>query len=148
MWGTKLDVCSRIGGVRFIKGIHYPHPPRGPGRRRYHVSDAARRARRLNLSKSRLRSDRESAVIKLLIWQSCFDGGTPPSQRALARQLGVYPSYVCKVQRRSAIGLDALASGMRATFDDLDKARRFTVRLREQEPGLLRNDSRLQFRAV
>jgi len=124
--------------MRFLKGIHYPHPPRGPGRGRYLVSDAARHARRLNLSKSRLRSDRESGVIKLLIWQSCFDGGPPASQRTLARQLGVYPSYVCKVQRQSAMGLDALASGTRTTFQDLDEARRFTVRLREQEPGLLR----------
>jgi hypothetical protein len=133
--------------VRFLKGIHYPHPPRGPGRSRYLVSDAARRAGRLNLSKARLRSDRESWVIKLLIWQSCFDGGPPVSQRALARQLGVYPSYVCKVRKQSARGLDVLASGTRVTFDDLDKARRFTVRLWEQEPGLL-NNSRLRFRAV
>ena len=127
-----------MGSVRFLKGIHYPHPPRGPGRRRYHVSDAARRARRLNLSKSRLRSERESWVIKLLIWQSCFDGGRSPAQRALARQLGVYPSYVCKVQRQLDRGLDALASESRVTLDDLDEARRFTARLREQEPSLLR----------
>src|ERR1700741_1898314 len=55
-----------------------------------HLSDAARRARRHNLSKSRLRSDWEGLVIKLLIWQACFGGGARPSQRALARQLGVY----------------------------------------------------------
>jgi hypothetical protein len=30
--------------VRFLKGVCYPHPARGPGRRRYNVSDAARRA--------------------------------------------------------------------------------------------------------
>jgi hypothetical protein len=123
--------------MRFLKGIHHPHPPRGPGRGRYHMSDAARRARRNNLSRSRLRSEWESQVIKLLIWQSCFVGDARPSQRALARLLGVYPSYVCKVQQQSATGLDALASGNRVTRDDLDKARRFTARLREQEPGLL-----------
>jgi len=82
------------------------------------VSDAARRERRLNLSKSRLGSDRESRVIKLLTWQSHFEGSPcRPSQRALARQLGVCPSYICKIQKQSARGLDALASrGNRATF--------------------------------
>ena len=123
--------------MRFLKGTHYPHPPRGPGRGRYNMSDAARRARRRNLSKSRQRSDRESLVIKILIWQSCFDDGPHPSQRSLARQLGVCPSYISKVQKQSARALDALASGKRVTLDDLDKALRFTARLREQEPGLL-----------
>jgi hypothetical protein len=123
--------------MRFLKGTHYPHPRRGLGRGTYYVSDVARRARRGNLSKSRLRSDWESGVIKLLIWQSCFDSGPRPSQRALGRLLGVYPSYVCKIQKQSAKGLDALASGNRVTFDDLDEAQRFTARLRTQEPGLL-----------
>jgi hypothetical protein len=123
--------------MRFLKGTHYPHPPRGPGRGRYHMSDAARRARRDNLSNSRLRSNRESWIIKLLIWQACFDGGPRPSQRVLARKLGVGPSYVCRVQKQSARGLDALASGARATLNDLDEARRLTAKLREQEPGLL-----------
>jgi hypothetical protein len=123
--------------MRFLKGTHYPHPRRGPGRGCYLVSDAARRARRNNLSRSRLRSDWESLVIKILIWQSCFDGGPRLSQRSLARQLGVYPSYISKVQKLSAKGLYALANGIRVTLDDLNKARRFTARLREQEPGLL-----------
>jgi hypothetical protein len=123
--------------MRFLKGIRYLHPPRGPGRGRYYVSDVARRARRKNLSRSRLRSDRESGVIKLLIWQSCFDSGPRPSQRALARLLGVYPSYVCKIQKQSARGLEALADGTRVTLDDLEDARRFTAKLREQEPNLL-----------
>jgi hypothetical protein len=121
--------------MRFLKGTHYPHPPRGPGR--YNMSDAARHARRLNLSKSRLRSERESLIIKILIWQACFDEGPRPSQRSLARQLGVYPSYVSKVQKQSPRGLDALARTGCVTLDDLNKARRFTARLREQEPGLL-----------
>lgn len=123
--------------MRFQKGIQYPHPKRGPGRGRYRVSDAARRARRQNLSRARLRSNRESSVIKLLIWQSVFDGGPRPSQRVIARQLGVYPSYVCKVQRQVAKGLDALANGTRVTLDDLVKARGLTAKLREREPGLL-----------
>jgi hypothetical protein len=123
--------------MRFLKGSRHPHPPRGRGRGRYHMSDAARRARRNNLSKSRLRSDRESLVIKILIWQFCFDGGPRPSQRVLARQLGVWPSYVCKVQKQSARGLDALARTGPVTLYDLNSARRFTARLREQEPGLL-----------
>jgi hypothetical protein len=33
------------------------------------------------------------------------------SQRALARQLGVLPSYVCKVQKQSAKGLEMLTGG-------------------------------------
>jgi hypothetical protein len=66
--------------MRFLKGTHYPHPSRGLGRGRYNMSDAARRARRRNLSKSHLRSDRESLVIKILIWQSCFDDGPRTSQ--------------------------------------------------------------------
>jgi hypothetical protein len=123
--------------MRFEKGIHYLHPSRGPARRPYHVSDAARRARRGNLSRSRRRSDRESAVIKLLIWQACFDDSPRPTQRALARLLGVWPSYVCKVQKQSERGLDALANGLRVTLDDLDDARRFSAKLRVQEPGLL-----------
>jgi hypothetical protein len=124
--------------MRFLKGTHYPHPPRGRGRRRYHVTDAAQCARRQNLSKSRLRSDRESRIIKIWIWQSCFGDGPRPSQRALARQLGVWPSYVCKVQKQSARGLDALNRGERATLNELDEARRFTARLRLQEPQALR----------
>ena len=127
--------------MRFQKGIHYPHPRRGPARRPYHVTEAARRARRGNLSRSRLRSDRESAVIKLLIWQECFNDGPRTTQRMLARQLGVSPSYVCKVQKESERGFDALSSGHRATIDDLDDARRFTAKLRLQEPSLLRKFS-------
>jgi hypothetical protein len=71
-------------------------------------------------------------VIKLLIWQS----GLGTSQRTLARQLGVWPSYVCKVQKQSTIA-GTLASSRRATIADLDAARRFTARLRDAEPCLL-----------
>src|SRR5215472_12222806 len=114
--------------MRFQRGIHYPHPPRGPARKPYTMSEAALRQRRRNLKKTRIRSDRETAIIKRLIWQSCFDGGERPSQRALARQLGVWPSYVWKVERRAqSEGMDALlANGGRVTLDDLEKARRFT----------------------
>jgi len=63
--------------------------------------------------------------MKLLVWQSYFDRYRP-SQRELARQLGVWPSYVCKLQKQSEKGLEALTSGQRATFDDLEQARRFT----------------------
>jgi hypothetical protein len=124
--------------MRFLTGVHYPHPRRGPGRGQYHVSDVARRARRQNLSRSRFRSDWESRVIKLLIWQSSFASGLHSSQRTLARQLGVWPSYVCKVQKQADVALEALNTGQRVTLDDLDEARRFTAKLRAQEPGLLR----------
>jgi hypothetical protein len=76
------------------------------------------------LSRARLRSDRESRIVKLRIWQSCFDDGPHPSQRALGRQLGLYPSYVCKARHQSAGGWDALGSGTSATFDDLDQGKR------------------------
>lgn len=101
------------------------------------MSEDALRQRRRNLNGTRLRSDRETAIIKLLIWQSCFEVGLRSSQRALARQLRVWPSYVCKVQKQSACGLEALASGQRVTLDDLAEARRFTAKLREAEPGIL-----------
>jgi hypothetical protein len=130
--------------MRFRKGIHYPHPPRGRGRGRYHLSDAALRARRRNLAKSRRRSASESLIIKRLIWQPCFDGSPRPSQRTLARQLGVWPSYVCKVQKQTKRGLDALTGASRVTLEDLAKVRgkgveptrRFNVR----EPHMMTTD--------
>lgn len=125
--------------MRFQRGIHYPHPPRGPGRRRgpfgrrYHMSDEARIARRRNLEKARLRSDWESRVIKLFVWQSRFDSGPRPSERALARQLGVSQRYVRKLLRNAqGEGMDALFRHGRVTLDDLAKAREFTAKLREQ----------------
>jgi hypothetical protein len=86
-----------------------------------------------------MRSDPETAVIKRLIWQACFDGEERPSQRALARQLGVAPSYVWKVQRKAQNeGKNVLlADRTRVTLDDLEKARSFNAKLRAQEPGLL-----------
>ena len=121
--------------MRFERGTHHPHPPRGPARRPYTVSEAARRQRCRYLRRTRLRSDRESRVIKRLIWQAQFEGGPRESQRTLARQLGVAPSYVHKVQKQVAKGMDALLQyGQRVTLDDLADARRFTNKLREREP--------------
>src|SRR5262249_27455120 len=125
--------------MRFQRGIHYPHPARGPARKPYGMSEAALRQRRRNLGRTRKRSDRETAVIKRLIWQAYFEGGKRPSQRALARQFHVWPSYVWKVQRRAlSEGKDVLLANCgRFTLDDLEKARCFTAKLRAQEPGLL-----------
>jgi hypothetical protein len=125
--------------MRFQRGLHYPHPPRGPARKPYRMSEAALRQRRRNLKRTRIRSDRETAIIKRLIWQACSDCGERPSQRALARQLGVWPSYISKVQRKvQGEGMDALlANGGRVTLHDLEEARSFTAKLRAQEPGLL-----------
>jgi hypothetical protein len=105
------------------------------------VGEAAKRARRKNLSRSRLRSDRESLIIKLLIWQSSIEDKQVHSQRSLARQLGVSPSYVCKIQAQVEKGLDALARGNRVTLDDLYEARRFTAKLRQLQPELLRRQN-------
>jgi hypothetical protein len=103
------------------------------------MSDAALRQRCCNLRRTRIRSDRESLAIKLLIWQAFFGDEPKPSQRALARELGVWPSYVCKLQKQAtSVGCDArVQHGGRVTLDDLADARRFTARLQEQEPGLL-----------
>ena len=125
--------------MRFQRGIHYPHPPRGPARKSYTMSEAALRQRRRNLKRTRIRSDRETAIIKRLIWQACFNGGKRPSQRALARQLRVSPSYVWKVQRKALReGLDAVvAKGERVGLDDLAEAQRFTEKVRADSPDIL-----------
>jgi len=123
--------------MRFRKGIHYEHPPRGRARKRYNVSEAARRQRCRNLLRTRLRSDREVAIIKRLVWQSFWDGGPRPSQRTMARELRVRHSYFHKVQKQAhSMGMEALLRGRRVTFDDLADAQRFTERIREE--GLLR----------
>jgi len=123
--------------MRFHKGIHYRHPPRGRARKPYRMSEAARRQRLANLKGTRRRSDCETAIIKLLIWQVCFSGPAR-SQRIMARELGVRHSYIHKVQEQAnSVGVDALANGRRVTLDDLADAQRFTTKLREQEPGLL-----------
>jgi hypothetical protein len=67
-----------------------------------------------------------------LIWQSLFESGQCTSQRTLARQLQVWPSYICKIQKQKERGLRALASGRRYTLDNLADARRFTARIREE----------------
>jgi len=125
--------------MRFQRGIHYHHPPRGPARKRYRMSEAALRQRRRNLERTRIRSDRETAIIKLLIWQACFDTAPRPSQCALARQLRVCPSYVWKVERKALReGQDVLlADSTRLTFDDLADARRFTQKVHAEEPDIL-----------
>jgi hypothetical protein len=103
------------------------------------MTQAALRQRRRNLQRTRTRSDRESAIIKRLIRQPCFDDEERPSLRVLARQLGVAPSYVWKVQRKAhSEGIDTLLKdGRRITLDDLAEARRFTDKVRDVEPGVL-----------
>src|SRR5215472_8386226 len=125
--------------MRFQRGIHYHHPPRGPARKRYRMSEAALRQRRRNLERTRIRSDRETAIIKLLIWQACFDTAPHRSQRALARQLRVWPSYISKVQRKAlSEGMDVLlANRGRVSLDDLAVARRFTEKVRAEAPDTL-----------
>lgn len=116
------------------------------------MSDEALNQRRRNVAAAvsagtlmRLRSDRESLVIKLLAWQSRFESGTRPSERALARQLGVWPSYVHKLlEKAHSEGMDVLVQhGKHVTLDDLAVARRFTARIKEQQPDLLTASRRL-----
>ena len=71
--------------MRFHRGIHYPHPPRGHGRKAYTMSEAALRQRCHNLGRTRMRSDRESLIIKLLTWQAFFGEEPKPSQLCSAR---------------------------------------------------------------
>jgi hypothetical protein len=131
--------------MRFQKGIHFPHPPRGPARKPYTMTPEALRARRRNFAQARSqgriklwRSHDESKLIKLLIWQAGFGSGPPPSQRALGRQLGVRHSYVHKVQHKVyKEGMDALGREEKwITPDDLAAARRVSARLRERAPDL------------
>lgn len=123
--------------MRFLKGVHYEHPPRGRAREPYTMSEAARRQRCRNLRRTRIRSDRETAIIKRLVWQSLFDGSPARSQRTLARELGVRHSYVHKVQGQAhSVGMEAILRGGRVTIHDLADAQRFTERIREE--GLLR----------
>ena len=107
-----------------------------PSRTRCERGGLAERCR--NLRRTRIRSDRESLIIKLLTWQALFGEELKPSQRALARELGVWPSYICKVQKQTtSVGWDArVKHGRCVTLDDLADARRFTAKLRVQEPGL------------
>jgi hypothetical protein len=128
--------------MRFERGTHYPHPPRGPARKPYAMSDAALRQRCRNLRRTRIRSNRESLIIKLLTWQAFFGEEPKLSQRALARELRVWPSYVCKVQKQATtVGWDVrIQHGTRVTLDDLAEAQHFTARFREQEPDLLASE--------
>jgi hypothetical protein len=125
--------------MRFQRGTYYPHPPRGPGRKPYTMSDAALRQRCRNLRRTRIRSDRESLIIKLLTWQKFFGEEPKRSQRALVSELGVWPSYICKVQKQAtSVGWDTpVQCGRQVTLDDLADARRFTTKLRKREPVLL-----------
>jgi hypothetical protein len=83
------------------------------------------------------RGREETALIKLLIWQSCFDSAPRPSQRALAHSLCVSQPYVCKVMRKAhAVGWDALTRHGRTTFEELEQVRRVTARMRERVPAL------------
>ena len=79
----------------------------------------------------------ESQIIKLLVWQAWFDDEPRPSQRALARQLGVSQPYICKVMRKAhPVGWDALTRNGRTTFEELEQVRRVSARMRERAPGL------------
>lgn len=127
--------------MRFQKGIYYPHPPRGPAKHKYRMSDAAlaQRRRNLRIARERRRLWRgysESQVIRQLIRQWAFDPPPKPSERALARTLEVRPSYVHKVQREALSAGADVQCERRINFDDLAKARRVTSKLREHEPAL------------
>jgi len=87
-------------------------------------------------------------MIRVFIWQACFDSGPRASQRQLARQLNVWPSYVHKIQKQADRGLQVLLNGGRVTLDDLEEARYFTERLRREEPGELAPAPATAYRAA
>lgn len=91
------------------------------------------RKRVSRLSNLRPRSDRESTVIKLLIWQACFD----ESPRAMQRTLARLRSYIHKVQHQRAEAIDALTGAASVTMEDLAAAQRFSAKPREREPNSL-----------
>lgn len=140
--------------MRFQPGVGYPYPerrrPRGPGYKPYRMSYEARQQRRRNLGNARKagklrvwRSSSESQIIKLWIWQA-FISEPRPSQRTVARQLGVWPSYVCKVQKQAvSVGWAKLARfGRPVTLDDLAEERRGTANIRKRAPYLFVPESR------
>ena len=79
------------------------------------------KASRRNLAKvKRPRSTSASVTIKLLIWQSEVESSPKPTQRQLARQLGVSQPYVCKTAKRCGTeGMPTmLANPEPVTFED------------------------------
>lgn len=60
--------------MRVRKGDDCPHPPGRPCRCQHPPSHFARPPYQQNLSRSCLRSDQETLVVKLLIWQVFSDG--------------------------------------------------------------------------
>jgi hypothetical protein len=103
------------------------------------MSDNALAQRRRNLRVARERNrlwrcQRESDAIRRLIQQWEFDPAPKMSVRALARKLGVWPSYVRRI--RDNAKREGLDVRLRATWDELAKARDVTERGREQMPEL------------
>ncbi|HEV2421298.1 MAG TPA: hypothetical protein VGS59_06290 [Candidatus Acidoferrales bacterium] len=62
--------------MRFLRGIHYPHPPRGPARKRYTVSRAALAQRHGNLDNAR-------AASRVKVWRG-------PDESLLTKRLQRY----------------------------------------------------------
>src|SRR5215472_14671635 len=83
-------------------------------------------ASRRNLAKvRRLRSAQESLIVKRFVWQWVLQTGPKPTQRQLARELGVRQTYVREVAGRwGKEGMPVmLGNPQRVTFEDLAKAR-------------------------
>jgi hypothetical protein len=105
------------------------------------MTEAAKNAKRRAMAIARahnpcnFRSEQESLLIKLYIWQAyLLADGHPPRQKELAKLLGVQQAHVSKVQQRTAEGMAALARHGRVTLDDLRKAQRFRTKTFGLEP--------------
>jgi hypothetical protein len=125
--------------MRFSKAW-CPRPARGRGRARhgYNMSPQARKQRRDNIVKARAsgavklwRSHDESLVIGQPIRQWAVESEPRLTGRALARKLNVRESHVRKLRDGSIAHAQ-----QRVTWDDLDKARSVTERLRLSNPTL------------
>jgi hypothetical protein len=128
--------------MRFTKSW-CPRPPWGRGRarpgRKYRMSENAVAQRRRNLRIWRERGhlwrlESESQAIKRLIWQWVCEPVPKLSVRALARRLRVWPSYVRSTRDKAQ--RDGVDTQLRATWDELARARELTNLGREKAPEL------------
>ena len=133
MWArrqTNLS-CAVKWGMRFQKGQGCAHPRRGRARHPYRMSEAARKQRLGN--RRAWRSYSETQAILGLIEQEYLKP-SPRSERIVARELGVSPSYVHKRKKRRTGVLSYRDRSY--TLYDLAEARLMTSRMRAKHPEL------------
>lgn len=126
--------------MRFQKGVRRSHPPRGPARHPYRMSERARKQRLANLKVWRSRD--ESVIILSLIRRE-YSKPNPRSLRVIARELGVSPSYVWRIRKQTAVCLSP-DSSQHYALDKLAEARRTTAKMQAKYPNLYASKRRWQ----